>query len=129
VSPLLPIALVVGQTMAAGRLREVGVFCLNPSRIAISGKIRVCCFDKTGTLTKVRILRSSYRGIAIAISPHPPSLSKMSRPNDVPRFPRPFFDLDRTELSGTTTEPCEPDRVISSNEAPIRFNHRAHSTS
>ncbi|KNC82367.1 hypothetical protein SARC_05338, partial [Sphaeroforma arctica JP610] len=29
-----------------------GVFALNPTRISISGKIRVFCFDKTGTLTK-----------------------------------------------------------------------------
>ncbi|EFJ32188.1 hypothetical protein SELMODRAFT_439526 [Selaginella moellendorffii] len=29
-----------------------GIFCLNPKRIAIAGKIRVFCFDKTGTLTK-----------------------------------------------------------------------------
>lgn len=28
------------------------IFCLNPKRIAIAGKIRVFCFDKTGTLTK-----------------------------------------------------------------------------
>ena len=39
VTPLLPIALVVGQTMASKRLRENGVSCLNPKRIAISGKI------------------------------------------------------------------------------------------
>jgi len=28
-----------------------GIYCLNPKRIAIVGKIRVFCFDKTGTLT------------------------------------------------------------------------------
>jgi len=52
VSPLLPITLMVGQIMSSERLSEHGVFCLNPKRIAISGKIRVQCFDKTGTLTK-----------------------------------------------------------------------------
>eukprot|EP00658_Telonema_sp_P-2_P012704 TRINITY_DN14834_c0_g1_i2.p1 TRINITY_DN14834_c0_g1~~TRINITY_DN14834_c0_g1_i2.p1 ORF type:complete len:1308 (+),score=380.72 TRINITY_DN14834_c0_g1_i2:208-4131(+) len=52
VSPLLPIALVVGQTMASQRLKALGVFCLDPKRIAISGKIRVFAFDKTGTITK-----------------------------------------------------------------------------
>ena len=51
-SPLLPIALVAGQVAASQRLSALGVFCLNPKRIAISGKIRVFCFDKTGTLTK-----------------------------------------------------------------------------
>ena len=33
-------------------LQKNGINCLNPKRIAISGKIRVFCFDKTGTLTK-----------------------------------------------------------------------------
>lgn len=51
-SPLLPIALVAGQNMASQRLSALGVNCINPKRIAISGKIRVFCFDKTGTLTK-----------------------------------------------------------------------------
>eukprot|EP00756_Hemistasia_phaeocysticola_P066067 Hpha_TRINITY_DN8978_c0_g1::TRINITY_DN8978_c0_g1_i4::g.80776::m.80776/K14951/ATP13A3_4_5; cation-transporting P-type ATPase 13A3/4/5 len=51
-SPLLPVALVVGQVNASRRLNKEGVFCINPARIAISGKVRVFCFDKTGTLTK-----------------------------------------------------------------------------
>eukprot|EP01062_Namystynia_karyoxenos_P046569 TRINITY_DN3495_c0_g1_i1.p1 TRINITY_DN3495_c0_g1~~TRINITY_DN3495_c0_g1_i1.p1 ORF type:complete len:1335 (+),score=358.47 TRINITY_DN3495_c0_g1_i1:74-4078(+) len=50
-SPLLPVALVVGQVNASMRLKKLGVFCINPHRIAISGKVRVFCFDKTGTLT------------------------------------------------------------------------------
>lgn len=29
-----------------------GIFCLNPKRIAVSGKIRAFLFDKTGTLTR-----------------------------------------------------------------------------
>lgn len=33
-------------------LQNRGIFCVNPKRIAIAGKIRVFCFDKTGTLTK-----------------------------------------------------------------------------
>jgi magnesium-transporting ATPase (P-type) len=51
-SPLLPVALVVGQVQSAQRLQKLGVFCLNPKRIAISGKVRCFCFDKTGTLTE-----------------------------------------------------------------------------
>ncbi|KAG0585432.1 hypothetical protein KC19_2G011200 [Ceratodon purpureus] len=51
ISPLLPVALEVGQLHAVERLKVRGIFCLNPKRIAIAGKIRVFCFDKTGTLT------------------------------------------------------------------------------
>eukprot|EP00121_Abeoforma_whisleri_P017044 Awhi_evm1s15625 len=51
-SPLLPVALQVGQIRSCQRLKEKDVYCVNPGRIAISGKIRIFCFDKTGTLNK-----------------------------------------------------------------------------
>ncbi|ORY02702.1 hypothetical protein K493DRAFT_334519 [Basidiobolus meristosporus CBS 931.73] len=52
ISPLLPAALVVGQSVAANRLRKLKIFCVDLPRIIIAGKIRIFCFDKTGTLTK-----------------------------------------------------------------------------
>ena len=51
-SPLLPVALKVGQIRSSKRLEEQSIFCLSPRHIAITGKISVFCFDKTGTLTK-----------------------------------------------------------------------------
>lgn len=51
-SPLLPVALKVGQIRSSERLNKKGVFCVNPRRIAISGKVNIFCFDKTGTITK-----------------------------------------------------------------------------
>ncbi|KAI7892685.1 uncharacterized protein EV154DRAFT_585903 [Mucor mucedo] len=50
-NPLLPAILVVGQSIAAGRLRKKGVFCVDLPRILMAGKVQVFCFDKTGTLT------------------------------------------------------------------------------
>ena len=43
--------MVVGQSIAAGRLRTKGVFCVDLPRILMAGKVQVFCFDKTGTLT------------------------------------------------------------------------------
>eukprot|EP00656_Telonema_subtile_P009200 TRINITY_DN14315_c0_g1_i1.p1 TRINITY_DN14315_c0_g1~~TRINITY_DN14315_c0_g1_i1.p1 ORF type:complete len:323 (+),score=72.76 TRINITY_DN14315_c0_g1_i1:190-1158(+) len=57
--PLLPMALTVGQTMSCRRLKSLSIFCLDPKRISISGKIKVFCFDKTGTLTKDCLLYTS----------------------------------------------------------------------
>jgi len=51
-NPMLPNALEVGDSMASYRLKENRVYCADPKRIAIAGKIRVFCFDKTGTLTR-----------------------------------------------------------------------------
>ncbi|KAI8362638.1 hypothetical protein BD560DRAFT_373869 [Blakeslea trispora] len=52
VSPLLPAALVVGQSVAARRLRQKNIFCVDLPRILMAGKVQLFCFDKTGTLTK-----------------------------------------------------------------------------
>lgn len=51
-NPLLPAILVVGQSVAAGRLKKKGVFCVDFPRILMAGKVQIFCFDKTGTLTK-----------------------------------------------------------------------------
>ncbi|KAI9276272.1 hypothetical protein BY458DRAFT_472850 [Sporodiniella umbellata] len=52
VSPLLPAALVVGQSVAASRLRKKQIYCVDLPRILMAGKVQLFCFDKTGTLTK-----------------------------------------------------------------------------
>jgi cation-transporting ATPase 13A3/4/5 len=51
-SPLLPVALSAGQSVAAGRLKDFGVQCLDPPRITVGGELQVFVFDKTGTLTE-----------------------------------------------------------------------------
>ncbi|GLE00553.1 hypothetical protein PINS_up009310 [Pythium insidiosum] len=51
-NPLLPVVITIGQVNAAKRLKLQSIFCLNPNRITLAGKVRVFCFDKTGTITK-----------------------------------------------------------------------------
>ncbi|KAJ2703883.1 hypothetical protein FB645_003760, partial [Coemansia sp. IMI 203386] len=51
-SPLLPASMVIGQSVAAGRLRKKQIYCVDPQRIMTAGKVQIFCFDKTGTLTK-----------------------------------------------------------------------------
>ncbi|KAJ2779378.1 hypothetical protein H4R18_004046 [Coemansia javaensis] len=55
VNPLLPAALVMGQTVAAARLKEKRIRCVDLSRIVLAGKVSVLCLDKTGTLTRDKI--------------------------------------------------------------------------
>ncbi|CAE7226903.1 ATP13A3 [Symbiodinium sp. CCMP2456] len=55
VSPMLPVSLVMGQSVSAKRLtaaRGYQIKCLQPGRIPIAGKISTMVFDKTGTITK-----------------------------------------------------------------------------
>ncbi len=42
---------------------EVGIFCISPNRVNVSGKVNVCCFDKTGTLTEDGLDILGVRGI------------------------------------------------------------------
>lgn len=51
-SPLLPVALKVGQIRSTDRLVKKDINCLSPRHIAICGKLNIFGFDKTGTLTK-----------------------------------------------------------------------------
>lgn len=78
-SPLLPVALKVGQIRSSKRLSEQKIFCVNPRRIAISGKVNIFCFDKTGTLTKEGM---EFSGVAVCtqvVGQALPILSKLQR--------------------------------------------------
>ncbi|XP_077394682.1 polyamine-transporting ATPase 13A3-like isoform X3 [Festucalex cinctus] len=48
----LPMTLTVGLVHAQRRLKQLGIFCISPQRINISGQLNLVCFDKTGTLTE-----------------------------------------------------------------------------
>ncbi|XP_008316832.1 polyamine-transporting ATPase 13A2 isoform X2 [Cynoglossus semilaevis] len=52
VPPALPAAITTATIYSQQRLKKMGVFCISPPRINVSGKVTVFCFDKTGTLTE-----------------------------------------------------------------------------
>lgn len=46
VPPALPAAMTVGTVYSQNRLKKIGIYCISPPRINISGKIKLACFDK-----------------------------------------------------------------------------------
>ncbi|KAJ1900849.1 hypothetical protein LPJ66_001203 [Kickxella alabastrina] len=62
-SPLLPAALVVGQSVAAGRLGRQNIYCVDLPRIMLAGKVQVFCFDKTGTLSRPTMDYFAVQGV------------------------------------------------------------------
>jgi cation-transporting ATPase 13A3/4/5 len=52
VPPALPTCLQIGTSVAMGRLKKFGIYCISPPKVNVFGKIAFMCFDKTGTLTE-----------------------------------------------------------------------------
>lgn len=52
IPPALPFSMTIGLVYALRRLKAHEVFCIDPPRINVCGKIKLFVFDKTGTLTE-----------------------------------------------------------------------------
>lgn len=52
VPPTLPAAMTIGTSFSLWRLRKLGIFCISPPRVNVSGRVNVMVLDKTGTLTE-----------------------------------------------------------------------------
>ncbi|CAK64447.1 unnamed protein product (macronuclear) [Paramecium tetraurelia] len=61
VPPALPIFVSMCQTYSLIRLRQKGIFGIDPTKSLVSGKINTVCFDKTGTLTTIGIDMFGYQ--------------------------------------------------------------------
>uniref|UniRef100_K3WTC0 P-type ATPase A domain-containing protein n=1 Tax=Globisporangium ultimum (strain ATCC 200006 / CBS 805.95 / DAOM BR144) TaxID=431595 RepID=K3WTC0_GLOUD len=101
VNPLIPVVVTIGQVNGMKRLQRRGIFCLNPERIALCGKVRVFAFDKTGTITKEGL---DYRGcLPVQLTSERRSNSSQSSSTSMPPVPR--FSAELSDVSSAELNP------------------------
>jgi cation-transporting P-type ATPase 13A2 len=63
VPPTLPAVMSIGTGFAIWRLKKLGIFCISPPRINVSGLIKIVVLDKTGTLTEDGLQVYGFRSV------------------------------------------------------------------
>lgn len=86
VPPELPMELTMAVNQSLAALGKHYIFCTEPFRIPVAGRVDVCCFDKTGTLTAEDLFFEGLAGF------NPTDQTELSKA-DSPEVPSVTLDL------------------------------------
>lgn len=63
IPPALPAAMTSGVILAVRQLKRWKIFCIDPPRINVAGRVSIMVFDKTGTLTEEGLSVSGFKAV------------------------------------------------------------------
>ncbi|TPX67104.1 hypothetical protein SpCBS45565_g04019 [Spizellomyces sp. 'palustris'] len=83
VPPALPLILTIGIGFSLDRLKRQSIFCIDPERINLAGRVNIMAFDKTGTLTESSLkwagIEAANDGMFVGFSNDAGGESRMER--------------------------------------------------
>ncbi len=102
VPPELPMELALAVTASLKSLMDRQIFCTEPFRVPVAGRVDTCCFDKTGTLT-------SDEMVVVGVIPESEVLPALSPDvgEDVVRVMASCHSLSSPQSTGLIGEPLE----------------------
>ncbi|QPG76660.1 hypothetical protein FOA43_004052 [Brettanomyces nanus] len=107
VPPELPMELTMAVNQSLSAIAKHFIYCTEPFRIPLAGRIDVCCFDKTGTLTAEELVFEGLAGLKEGDISHLSSCSSAEVPEatlDVMGSTHALVRLDSGEVVGDPME-------------------------